>query len=374
VQARRVVVHLQKVAGVSGSEKYLLGLLPRLRELGWDARMIVMHEREEQSAEFRARLEADGVPVTSLRIRAHADPLAFAALVGSLVAMRPAIMHAHLVHADFYGLVGGFLARVPLRISTKHGFDDFRSSRLFSLADRAVAKFAHRHVAVSRGLADYLEDVEGFQSRRFDVIHYGIEAREPPPPPNDPLRLLVLGRLIPIKGHSILLRAFAAARAEVDGLTLDVVGAGNEEPALRQLADDLRLDGSVRFAGSTRDIDPWLEGAAVVVVPSLGEGFGRVAIEAMERGRAVIASDVGGLAEVVAHGSTGMLVPPGEEAALTAAILELARDPAEARRMGGEGRERVVAGFSERHSAEQTDALYREALGGAVAVPPPATV
>lgn len=348
---------------MSGSEKYLLGLLPRLRALGWDARMVVMHENEEQSAEFRAFLEADGVPVSTIKVRAHADPIAFLQLFALFASLRPRIVHTHLVHGDFYGLVAAFLARVQLRISTKHGFDDFRGSRIFALGDRAIARFAHRHVAVSKGLADYLEDVEGFESRRFDVIHYGIEARGEPPPPDDPLRMLVLGRLIPIKGHSILLRAFAAAREEVDGLKLDVVGAGREEPALRRLTDNLGLNGSVRFAGSTRDIDPWLERAAVVVVPSLGEGFGRVAIEAMERGRAVIASDVGGLGEVVAHGSTGMLVPPGEEGALKEAILELARDPEAARRMGGEGRERVMAGFSETHSAEQTDALYREALG-----------
>jgi glycosyltransferase involved in cell wall biosynthesis len=362
VRARPVVVHLQKIGGISGSEKYLLGLLPRLRALGWDVRMLVLHEHPRHSAEFRRQLTADGVPVSALRLRAHADPVAFGALAALLARLRPQVVHTHLVHGDFYGLAAAFAARVPLRVSTKHGFDDFRGRRSFAYADRLVARLAHRHVAVSAGLADYLDDVEGFRASHFDVIHYGIDAREEAPPAADPARLLVLGRLIPIKGHSILLRAFAAARAEVGEVKLDVVGAGAEEPALRALAQQLGLGGSVRFVGGTTDIDPWIEGAAVVVVPSLGEGFGRVAIEAMERGRPVIASDVGGLAEVVAHRATGVLVPPGEEHALKEAIVELVRDPAVARRMGDAGRARVVAGFSETRCAEQTDALYREAL------------
>ena len=104
------------------------------------------------------------------------------------------------------------------------------------------------------------------------------------------------------------------------------------------------------------------ERAEIVVVSSFGEGFGMVALEAMERGRAVIASDVGGLPEIVAAGETGLVVPPGDPAALASAIVELARDPARTAACAA-GRERAL---SQERCTERTEALYLTALEGPV--------
>ena len=105
-----------------------------------------------------------------------------------------------------------------------------------------------------------------------------------------------------------------------------------------------------------------LERAAVVVVPSLGEGFGMVALEAMERGRAVVASDVGGLPEIVADGVTGLLVPPGDVDALARAIAELAGDPDRAAELGAAGRVRALVEFSQERCTGRIAALYGAAL------------
>src|SRR5699024_8736491 len=104
------------------------------------------------------------------------------------------------------------------------------------------------------------------------------------------------------------------------------------------------------------------ERAEIVVVPSFGEGFGMVALEAMERGRAVIASDVGGLPEIVAAGETGLIVPPGDVSALAAAIVELAGDPVRAAVFGAAGRERALAEFSQERCTERIEKLYLAAL------------
>src|SRR5207247_8595549 len=129
-------------------------------------------------------------------------PLACVRLAGYLARHGPEILHTHLVHADAYGQIAGTLARVPVRISTKHGFNEFREGRLFALGDRSVAGLAHVHIAISRGLARYLADTEGFDERSFQIVHYGIEpGPEPPPLPEVPPRFLCVGRLIPIKGH-----------------------------------------------------------------------------------------------------------------------------------------------------------------------------
>ena len=356
------VLHVQKVSGISGSEAHLLSVLPLLRARGWDARMVVLHEGEEGAARFVAGLEEREVPVEALRMRLDLDPLAGARLLAAFRRQRPAILHTHLVHADLLALPAGAAARVPVRLTTKHGFNDFRLRRGFALVDRSASRLAQVQIAISRGLAEHLAGVEGFDADEFEVVHYGIAAApEAPPPPPEP-RLACVGRLIPIKGHDTLVRAVAAARRDVPGLTLDVAGAGPLEEELRSLARRLALDDAVRFLGHVSPVAPVLESALAVVVPSRGEGFGMVALEAMERSRAVVASAVGGLPELVADGETGLLVPVGDVPALRDALVALASDPARAAAMGAAGRARAVTAFAEERPADRLDEIYRAAL------------
>jgi glycosyltransferase involved in cell wall biosynthesis len=359
----RPVIHMQKVAGISGSEAHLLSLLPRLRERGWDVRMLMLHEDEPGAWDFARALTARGVPLDAIRVRADVDPIAFGRLVAYLVRHRPAILHTHLVHGETYGLLAGTVAQVPVRFSTKHGFNEFREMPYFGLADRAVASLAHVEIAISRGLARYLEEVEGFDGESFEIVHYGIEPDgEPPSYGGDAPRLLCVGRLIPIKGHIVLLRAFAEARKALPGLELEIAGRGPLEPALHALARELGVGDAVRFLGHVTPIQGAIEQATVVVVPSMGEGFGMVALEAMERARPVIAAAIGGLGEIVRDGVTGVLVPPGESEPLAAAIVRVAGDRELARRMGAAGRERALARFLQVFCTERTELLYEDAL------------
>ena len=362
---RREILHLQKVAGIAGSETYLLSLLPGLRDRGWDVRMLMLHAGEPGAFEFAEELGRRGVPVDAIRLRADVDPLAFARLVSYLARRRPALLHTHLVHADVYGQLAGAASGVPVRFSTKHGFNEFREGRGFALADRLVARLADVHIAVSRGLARYLAETEGFAEDGFQIVHYGIRAGDAPPAYYGPPRLLCVGRLIPIKGHLVLLRAFAQALDEVPELELRVAGRGPLDPALRSIIDELGLDSRVQLLGQVSPIQRAIEDVGVVVMPSLGEGFGMVALEAMERARPVIASAVGGLVDIVRDGQTGILVPPGEVEPLARAIVELANDPARAAKLGAAGREHALAWFADERSFERTELLYRSLLRNA---------
>jgi glycosyltransferase involved in cell wall biosynthesis len=357
------ILHLQKVAGISGSEAHLLSLLPLLRERGWDVRMLMLHEHEPGAWDFAHELEARGVPLDAIPLRRDVDPIAFLQLAGYLARHRPDLLHTHLVHADAYGQMAGLLARVPVRFSTKHGFNEFREGPVFAFGDRTVAGLAHVHIAISRGLARYLSETEGFREESFEIVHYGITPNGETEPYGDTVpRLLCVGRLIPIKGHIVLLRAFAAAKREVPGLTLDIAGRGPLEPALHALARELGVADSVRFLGYVAPIQSAIERSAIVVVPSMGEGFGMVALEAMERARPVIAAEIGGLGELVRDGETGMLVAPGEAEPLRAAIVALAGNLQRAAEMGQAGRRRALLEFLERRCVDRTEILYRSAL------------
>ena len=362
---RATVLHLAKIAGISGAETHLLSLLPRLRERGWNVKLLQLHENERGAQEFAAELRARDVAVDMIRLRADVDPLAFARVTAYLARERPLVLHTHLVHADVYGQLAGSLAAVPLRISTKHGFNEFRENRGFAVADRAVGGLAHVHIAISRGLARYLADVEGFDETEFAIVHYGIvPGADPKPPPLEP-RFLCIGRLIPIKGHVVLLRALAQARHEAPELVLEIAGRGPLEPALKAVAKELGVQDAVRFLGFVSPIQRAIDDAAAVVVPSLGEGFGMVALEAMERARPVVAARIGGLGELVVDGETGVLVPVAEAEPLARALVELGRDPERRRAMGEAGRRRALEHFAERRNIERTELLYRAYLDGA---------
>ena len=357
------IVHLQKVAGISGSEAHLLSLLPQLKERGWDVRFLMLHEQEPGAWDFARELRERGIPLDAIPLAADVDPVAFLRIAGYLARTQPRILHTHLVHADVYGQLTGALTGVPIRVSTKHGFNEFRENRGFALGDRAIASLAHTHIAISRGLAQYLEEVEGFDSSSFEIVHYGIQPDgQPVPYADDVPRLLCVGRLIPIKGHIVLLRAFAQARLRLPSLRLDIAGRGPLEPALRALAKELGIEDAVRFRGHVSPVQRAIEDAAVVVVPSMGEGFGMVALEAMERARPVIAAEIGGLGELVDDGVTGCLVPAGEAEPLADAIVRLGSDLGLAAELGRAGRTRALEQFLQERCTDRTEALYRKAL------------
>jgi glycosyltransferase involved in cell wall biosynthesis len=359
------VLHLQKVAGISGSEAHLLALLPQLKERGWDVRFLMLHEHEPGAWDFARELRARGIPLDAISLAADVDPVAFLRIAGYLGRLQPGILHTHLVHADVYGQLTGALTGIPVRVSTKHGFNEFRENRGFALGDRAIASLAHTHIAISHGLARYLEEVEGFDGSSFEIVHYGIEPDGVPRVyAADEPRLLCVGRLIPIKGHIVLLRAFAQARRQVPSLRLDIAGRGPLEPALRALTKELGVEDAVRFLGYVAPIQGAIEDAAAVVVPSMGEGFGMVALEAMERARPVVAAEIGGLGELVEDGVTGYLVPPGEAEPLADAIVAVASNLPRAAAMGEAGRRRALEEFLQDRCTDRTEALYQQALNG----------
>jgi glycosyltransferase involved in cell wall biosynthesis len=361
----RTVLHVQKVAGISGSEAHLLSLLPRLKERGWDVRFLMLHQHEPGAWEFADALESRGVPLDAIPMRADVDPIAFMRFVGYVARMRPAILHTHLVHADAYGQIVGLLTDLPVRLSTKHGFNEFREGRVFALGDRLIAAAADAQISISRGLARYLVDTEGFAEGSFEIVHYGIDAGpEPPPYPDGPPHFLCIGRLIPIKGHVVLLRAFRDALAERPDLVLDIAGRGVLDAGLKAVARELGIERSVNFLGHVSPVARRIELSAAVVVPSIGEGFGMVALEAMERARPVIATEIGGLIDIVRHGETGLLVPVAQTEPLTEAMLQLANDPETARAMGEAARLRALTRFPEARCTDRTAALYADLLDG----------
>ena len=172
-----------------------------------------------------------------------------------------------------------------------------------------------------------------------------------------------VARLAPIKGHNVLLEAMAAVAPEMPGARLVLVGeawSGQPEALMRQ-ADALGLSGSVVFAGRREDVPVILAEADVCVSSSVGsEENSRAVSEYMAAGRPVVATAVGVVPELVADGTTGVLVRPGDAGALARGILAVLADPERADRMGRAGRERAVETFSREAFAERLSSVLNQ--------------
>src|SRR3954471_7626618 len=169
-------------------------------------------------------------------------------------------------------------------------------------------------------------------------------------------------QLFPRKGIRFLLEAAAALKPQFPDLKIVLAGDGFERPELVRLASELGISSDVTFLGwvPNADLPQYYRAAAVSVIPSLEEGFGIPAAEAMGCEVAVVASDAGGLPEVVENGVTGLVVPRGDANALAQAIGSLLVDPQRRRRMGQAGRARALRLFDWDRSAEQFEEIYRE--------------
>ena len=274
----------------------------------------------------------------ALRRRPWAAPL----LLGSLaLAVRRRARESDLVHAHWLPTAAAaLLAHVPY-VVTLHGTDVALARRAPRLA-RAVLRRARGVIAVSTALA---EEARALGAAEVAVVRNGVEL--PPEAGREAAEPYVLyaGRLSPEKGVEELLQA-------AQGLPLVVAGDG----PLRA-----RVPGALGWV-PRQELGRLLAGAAVVACPSRREGFGVACAEAMAYGRAVVASDVGGLRDLVRDGETGLLVPPRDPAALRAALDRLLGDPGLRARLGAAAREHVRELCDWNRITEETIAVYRRAL------------
>jgi glycosyltransferase involved in cell wall biosynthesis len=170
----------------------------------------------------------------------------------------------------------------------------------------------------------------------------------------------VVGRLAPFKGHEFLLQAFARLRAEDARIRLLVVGDGPRRAALERQAIELGIADAVQFTGHREDVADLLPTMEVFVLPSVAEDFGRVLLEAMALERPVVATEAGGVPEIIERQVCGLLVPPADPQALADAVRTLLADPALGRAMGRAGRQRVESAFSLQRHAELVQAVYQD--------------
>lgn len=322
------------------------------------------------------RLDAPSVLRRLPSLGREISPLDDLRALGSLIRLmrefKPDIVHTHLAKAGTLGRLAARIAGVPVVIHTYHGtvfrgyFDSLRS-RLFLGIERALARVTTRLVAITRGqrrellalgIGDDAKLVEiplGLDLAPFTDGPSRAEARlRLGLTPDEPV-VAIVARLVPIKDVGMFLQALARLSSVATGV---VVGDGEERANLEAQAAALGLGSRCRFLGWRRDVETVYAAADVVVLTSRSEGSPISIIEAMAAGRAVVCTNVGGVADVVTSGVTGLLVSHGDVAALALSIDGLFADPGLRERLGAAARRAVYPRYDVSRLLTDIAALY----------------
>jgi glycosyltransferase involved in cell wall biosynthesis len=365
------VLHVQKTHGMGGSERHIVDLCAGLRACGADARILWLTSTPTLSETLADLGNRRGVPATARRMRAAFDPGLCGTIRATLRAWAPQVLHLHLIHATLYGVLAAL--GTPARIvATRHSTERYQRLPWFQLLARLLDARTARVIAPSHWVARYTRRWDGTPGAKLRVIPHGID---PQPYASLPARsdsatctVTAIARLHPSKDHTTLIEAFAIIAKRHPQARLQIAGGGPLRERLERRVER-RLgaavaEGRVRFLGERGEIAEVLAGADIVVLPGAREGFGLAALEAMAAGRSVIAPGSGALPELIEDRVNGLLVPPGDPAALAAAIDRLARDPRERHVLGQRAR-KAAARFTIARMVTETARLYREVAGPA---------
>ena len=365
----RRILHMIDTGGPGGAETVLADLIEALPRDAWASRVILprygwLHERLAES----------GVDLRVCPSGGSADIPFLLKLVGEVRSFSPDLIHAHLLTAGVYGTMASYLAHGPPLVCTFHGAPDVPTTDpLLWVKSRILNRDTNRIVYVSRNLRRELEARLGVSHRLGRVIHNGVRFLDSPGGEGQPLGLDVppgeklvgaVGNVREAKDYPNLLHAARLVRNERSDVRFVVLGEtkGPLWDTIAGLKRDLGLEGAVDFLGFTPRAREFVQSFDLFVSSSSTEGLPLAPIEAMGMGKPVVLTRCGGVPEIVDHGDSGLLVPPGNPEALAAGILRLLENPTEAGQLGQRARVDVRTRFSLEAMVDGYQHLYLELL------------
>ena len=371
MQKRKIkIIHIITGIAVGGAENHLLSLLGKLDRRKYKIDLAYLKDK----AELKDAFESIGISPIRIDLKSNYDLIALWRLFRLIKRERYNIVHTHLFHADTYGTLAAYLAKVPIIISSKHNDEEFLQKLVYKMLHRVTTLFSKKIIALSDHVKDYVVRIGVGNPDKVKTIYYGLDWR-----PYDNLnrsytvreefgidkRTILIGtiaRLTKQKGLKYLLEAFRQVLDTEKNCKLMIVGRGELEDELKNLSKELGIEDKVIFTGFREDIPEIMHSLDIFVLPSLWEGLGRVFLEAMAARKPIVATNVSAIPEVIANGETGILVPPRNPGALVKGILHLIKNPDAVIRMGEAGRKRLEEKFSIEEMVRKTKEIYESLI------------
>ncbi|MFQ5706811.1 MAG: glycosyltransferase [bacterium] len=368
------ILQLRSALGVFGAETVILELSKELDALGYDNTVGVLNNTRVPHTELARAAEANHLRAQVFHCRGQFDLSTVRRIRQYLQQEGVQILHTHGYKANFYAWLSG-RASNTVRIATCHPWtetDYSRKARLYTRLDKFCLKHFDRIVAVSStveketlesGVAPAKISVidNGIDTSRFNGKHGKDAIRRKLRLPVNKVIIGTIGRLVPEKGHDLLLRAARGLVANDPNLLFVIVGDGPLGRNLERQRAALGLENQVLLLGQREDVPELLSAFDVFVLSSVSEGLPMVLLEAMAAHKAVIATRVGSIPEVLQEGKTGLLVEPDAND-LQHKLAELLQDKSRIAELGKLARERILKDYSSRAMAEKYVRVYGEAV------------
>lgn len=375
------VLHIITRIDRGGSAEVVLDIAARQRAAGYEVALAmgVSLEPQVDPDEYERQTGVRIVRIKALQreVSPLADTRALFALYRLAREIKPDLIHTHTSKAGFVGRAAAWLARVPATVHSPHGHIFYgyygeAKTHIFIVLERLAARFCNRVTTLTDlGARDHVElriatadrfatirpgvDISRFLSRAHRRAPIRAELGVKP----DELLVCWVGRLVPIKDCATFVRACAEVVRSKADVRFVIVGDGELRSQLETQAEEQRVP--AHFLGNRSDVPDLMAASDLFVLSSTNEGFGRVLVEAMASGLPIVATAVGGVPEVVEHGRSGLVVPPGDSSAMADAMLQLLRDDACRAAFRQRGLERVPE-FSIERTMEDLGRLYGELL------------
>jgi len=350
-----------------GAEKITSALALQLRSRGHDVFVICVRDEGFMPVP-KERFESAGVPVTAFHKPDGFHWKTLRRLGRYLTEQRIDVIHTHNPLVNHYGVAAAKMAAHPsVVVNTVHGVNTLEmpaSGRaLYRMSCEGTARVVPVCDAVDRVIGDRFH----IPSDRRTVIPNGIDlahlAEVPLRPRNGSFVFGTMARLVPVKDHVSLLRAFAEVRARIPNCALEILGGGEMEPELKSLAHTLGIDAAVQFRGWSGDIAGFLKGLDAFVLSSRSEGLPLALLEAMAASKPIVSTAVGGVPEIVKSAGCGWLCPPQDSAALANSMFQL-MTCSNLEEFGRRGRAAAIRLYSESTMTDRYEKLFLALVGG----------
>ena len=374
---RPLVLHVMYRFDTGGLENGIVNLINHMPAHAYRHAVLALTE----VTDFRQRIQRSDVEFIALRKPPGHGVWQYPKLFKLFRQLRPAIVHSRNL-AALEVQAPAWAAGVPVRIHGEHGRDmgDLDGSNVtYQRVRRFYKPFVHHYVALSHDLADYLGHKVRIGPEAITQVYNGVDTERFQPAPDGPEPLLgcpfdpaqhwlvgSVGRMQAVKDPLMLAHAFLQALALAPELKprmrLAMVGEG---PLRAQAQAVLEAAGASHLAwlpGERSDVSDIMRGLHAFALPSLAEGISNTILEAMASGLPVVATAVGGNADLVLQGHTGCLVPSADPQAMAHQLVALASKPEQARAMGQAGRQRVLSNFSMQAMVDTYQNMYDQQL------------
>jgi glycosyltransferase involved in cell wall biosynthesis len=360
------VLELINTLEEGGAEQITSTLALQLRARGHEVSVVCMRDRGFMPVPMD-RFEAGGVEVIALN---KPDGFSWAALHRLAEYLRERqidVIHTHNPVVNHYGAGAARLAGSPIVVSTVHGISTLNMTSWAGVLYRISCEATTCMVSVCDAVRRALRSRFLIPADRCIVIPNGIDVSElsklPVRSRNGDFVFGTMARLVPVKDHAALMRAFAEVRIKRPNCHLDILGSGELEGALKALARDLRLGTAVQFHGWSSDIAGFLERLDSFVLSSRSEGLPLTLLEAMAAGKAIISTAVGGIPEIIEKARCGWLCPPGNPEALANSMLQAIDSPC-LHEIGARGRAVALQFYSVNRMVDNYERLFLTMLDG----------